>query len=205
MNSSIYNLPTPCYVIDEKKLKKNLEVLKSVAERASCKILLAQKAFSAYSLYPMIGQYLSGTTASGLFEAKLGKEEMGGETHVFSAAYRDDQIDEIIYLCDHIIFNSFSQWERYREKAAKSDKSFGIRVNPQFQTGSHEIYDPCAPYSRMGVTIDNFKEDLLEGIEGLHFHTLCEQNSDDFVATLKAFEEKFGHVISRMKWINFGG
>ncbi len=205
MNSNILSLPTPCYVIDEAKLKGNLKILKSVAERANCKILLAQKAFSAYSLYPLIGEYLSGTTASGLFEAKLGAEEMGGETHVFSAAYRDDQIDEIIDICDHIIFNSFSQWERYREKAINSRKSFGIRVNPECQTGSHEIYDPCAPYSRMGVTADNFRADLLDGIEGLHFHTLCEQNSDDFVLTLKAFEEKFGQYISRMKWINFGG
>ncbi len=205
MNSAIFSVPTPCYVIDEKKLIDNLKILKSVAEQANCKILLAQKAFSAYSLYPLIGEYLSGTTASGLYEAKLGAEEMGGETHVFSAAYRDDQIDEIIDICDHIIFNSFSQWERYREKAIKSGKSFGIRVNPEFQTGSHEIYDPCAPFSRMGVTIDNFRADLLDGIEGLHFHTLCEQNSDDFVSTLKAFEEKFGRYISQMKWINFGG
>ncbi len=199
------NLKTPCYVVDENLLIKNLEKLKIVSERASCKVLLAQKAFSMYSTYPLQAKYLSGTTASGLFEAKLGFEEMGGETHVFSAAYLEHEMDEILSICDHITFNSFNQWEKYREKCMKSGKSFGIRINPEHSTQDHAIYDPCAKGSRMGVTIKNFREDLLEGIEGLHFHTLCEQNSDALIETLKAVETKFGKYISQMKWINFGG
>ena len=198
-------MATPCYVTDEGLLIKNLEILKDTAEQAGCKILLAQKAFSMFSVYPLIGKYLSGTTASGLFEAKLGKEEMGGETHVFCAAYTDKEFDEILKICDHITFNSFNQWERYREKALKSGKSFGIRINPQHSTQDHGIYDPCSEGSRLGVTIDNFREDLLDGIEGLHFHTLCEQNSDALVETVKAVEEKFGKYLPRMKWVNFGG
>jgi carboxynorspermidine decarboxylase len=203
-------LRTPYYIVDEKLLIKNLELLKDVSIRAGCKILLAQKAFSMFSLYPLIGEYLSGTTASGLFEAKLGFEEMGGETHVFSTAYREEEFDEILEICDHIIFNSFSQWEKYREKSlmsGNSSKSFGIRINPEHSTqgADHEIYDPCARGSRLGVTLENFKPDQLEGISGLHFHTLCEQNSDDLVATLKVIEEKFGKYLYDMEWVNFGG
>ena len=205
MKKSLLSVATPCYVTDEGLLIKNLEILKDTAEQAGCKILLAQKAFSMFSVYPLIGKYLSGTTASGLFEAKLGKEEMGGETHVFCAAYTDKEFDEILKICDHITFNSFNQWERYREKALKSGKSFGIRINPQHSTQDHGIYDPCSEGSRLGVTIDNFREDLLDGIEGLHFHTLCEQNSDALVETVKAVEEKFGKYLPKMKWVNFGG
>lgn len=203
-------LKTPYYIVDENLLIKNLELLKDVSIRAGCKILLAQKAFSMFSLYPLIGEYLSGTTASGLFEAKLGFEEMGGETHVFSTAYREEEFDEILQICDHIIFNSFTQWEKYREKSLRfgnSNKSFGIRINPEHSTqcADHEIYDPCAKGSRLGVTIENFKPDLLDGISGLHFHTLCEQNSDDLVATIKVIEEKFGKYLYDMEWVNFGG
>ena len=205
MKKSLLSVATPCYVTDEGLLIKNLEILKDTAEQAGCKILLAQKAFSMFSVYPLIGKYLSGTTASGLFEAKLGKEEMVGETHVFCAAYTDKEFDEILKICDHITFNSFNQWERYREKALKSGKSFGIRINPQHSTQDHGIYDPCSEGSRLGVTIDNFREDLLDGIEGLHFHTLCEQNSDALVETVKAVEEKFGKYLPKMKWVNFGG
>lgn len=202
-------LKTPYYIVDETLLINNLELLKDVSNRAGCKILLAQKAFSMFSLYPLIGEYLSGTTASGLFEAKLGFEEMGGETHVFSTAYRDEEFDEILEICDHIIFNSFTQWEKYKEKSLMSgnNKSFGIRINPEHSTQDayHEIYDPCAKGSRLGVTIENFKPELLGGISGLHFHTLCEQNSDDLVATIKVIEEKFGKYLYDMEWVNFGG
>lgn len=203
-------LKTPYYIVDENLLIKNLELLKDVSLRAGCKILLAQKAFSMFSLYPLIGEYLSGTTASGLFEAKLGFEEMGEETHVFSTAYREEEFDEILEICDHIIFNSFTQWEKYREKSlmsGNSNKSFGIRINPEHSTqgADHEIYDPCAKGSRLGVTIENFKPDLLDGISGLHFHTLCEQNSDDLVSTIKVVEEKFGKYLYDMEWVNFGG
>ncbi len=199
------NVQTPYYIVDENLLIKNLERLKEVSERAGCKILLAQKAFSMYALYPLIGEYLSGTTASGLYEAKLGHEEMGGETHVFSPAYRPDEIEELLDICDHIIFNSFSQWKRYRGQALASSKSIGLRINPEHSTQDHAIYDPCSPGSRLGITLANFEADQLDGIEGLHFHTLCEQNSDDLATTLAAVEEQFGPWLGQMKWINFGG
>ena len=186
MGFNIQDVKTPCYVVDRGLLIKNLEILKDVSERAGCKILLAQKAFSMFALYPLIGKYLSGTAASGLFEARLGHEEMGGETHVFSTAYIEDEFDEILKYCDHIIFNSFSQWEKFKEKALASGNSLGIRINPEHSTQSHPIYDPCGKGSRLGVTIRNFEEDKLEGISGLHFHTLCEQNSDALMETLKA-------------------
>lgn len=205
MNKGLYGVETPCYVVDEQRLTDNLTVLAQVARQAGCKILLAQKAFSMFSVYPLIGQYLAGTTASGLFEAKLGCEEMGGETHIFSAAYMEKEFDEILKVCDHISFNSFAQWQKYKERALAAKKSCGIRINPQHSTQEHGIYDPCAKGSRLGVTRQNFAPQLLEGIEGLHFHTLCEQNSDALIETLEAVEEQFGEFISQMKWVNFGG
>ena len=197
---------TPCYVIDEKKLINNLEILKGVQDRTGAKILLAQKAFSCYSLYPLIGKYLSGTACSGLFEARLGFEEMGKENHVFSAAYRENEINEIISYCGHIIFNSFSQLDRYRDRVLKAGKKIGLRINPELSTQEgHEIYDPCSPKSRLGIKLKNFNRDDLYGVSGLHFHTLCEQNSDDLEKTLYVVEEKFGDVLKNMQWINFGG
>lgn len=199
-------LPTPCYVIDEQKLIKNLEILKSVQDRTGCKILLAQKAFSAFCVYPLMSKYLSGTTASGLYEAKLGYECFGKETHIFAPAFKEKDFDKILKICGHIVFNSFSQLEKYRDKWQNADVSVGIRLNPEFSTQEgHEIYDPCAYGSRLGVTKANFREDLLNGVEGFHFHTLCEQNSDDLVSTFKAVEEKFGKYFYNAKWLNFGG
>ena len=199
-------LPTPCYVIDEAALISNLEILKGVRERTGAKILLAQKAYSCYSTYPLIAQYLDGTACSGLFEAKLGFEEMGKENHVFSAAYREKEIDEIISYCGHIIFNSFNQLDKYREKVLKAGKKIGLRINPEFSTQEgHEIYDPCSPASRLGITRRNFRDDDLDGVTGLHMHTLCEQNSDDLEATLDAMIEKFGDILEKMEWINLGG
>lgn len=197
---------TPCYVIDEEKLIYNLEILRGVEQRTGAKILLAQKAFSCYHLYPLIREYISGTACSGLFEAKLGYEEMGRENHVFSAAYREDEIDEIISYCGHIIFNSFTQLDRYRDKVLNAGKKIGLRINPELSTQEgHEIYDPCSPKSRLGIKSENFRRDDLSGVTGLHFHTLCEQNSDDLEATLDAVIEKFGDVLPDMEWINFGG
>ena len=199
-------LPTPSYVVDESLLEKNLKILKGVMDRTGCKIILAQKAFSMYAMYPLIGEYLSGTAASGLYEAKLGFEEMGKENHVFSPAYREDEIDEIISICDHIIFNSFAQLKRYGDKVRKTGKSIGIRINPECSTQEgHEIYDPCTRGSRFGVTAAEFCPELLEGVSGFHFHTLCEQDSDALAHTLDAVEEKFGEWLPQMKWINFGG
>lgn len=205
MERSLYAVETPCYVVDEARLIENLTILYDISRRSGCKILLAQKAFSMFAVYPLIARYLSGTTASGLFEAKLGHEEMGGETHIFSAAYPEKDFEEILTLCDHITFNSFSQWEKYRERALASKRSCGIRINPQHSTQEHGIYDPCAEGSRLGVTLENFRPQLLDGIEGLHFHTLCEQNSDALIETLGAVEARFGAVLPQMKWVNFGG
>lgn len=200
------SLPTPCYVVDENLLIHNLKILRGVMDRTGCKILLAQKAFSMFSVYPLIGKYLSGTTASGLYEAKLGAEEMGKENHVFSTAYREDEFEEIAQLCDHIVFNSFSQLEKYKNIAKKAGKSIGLRINPECSTQEgHAIYDPCSPGSRLGITLENFKPELLSDVDGLHFHTLCEQNSDDLITTVNAVEEKFGEYLYQMKWINFGG
>ncbi len=199
-------LPTPCFVVDEGLLEKNLRILNGVMERTGCKIILAQKAFSMHSMYPLIGKYLSGTASSGLYEARLGYEEMGKENHIFSPAYRDEEIGEIVKLCDHIIFNSFQQLERFGPQVRKAGRSIGLRINPECSTQEgQEIYDPCASGSRFGVTLDQFLPEQLEGVSGLHFHTLCEQGADALAVTLDAVEEKFGQWLHGMEWINFGG
>ena len=198
-------LPTPCYLVDEGLIRRNLEILSSVKERTGCKILLAQKAFSMYALYPLIGKYLDGATASGLFEARLGREEMGKENHIFSPAYREDEFDEITGLCDHIIFNSFAQLEKFGSQALAAGREVGLRINPACSTQDHAIYDPCSPGSRLGVTAENFRPELLQGVSGLHFHTLCEQDADALAQTLEAVEARFGEYLPQMKWLNFGG
>jgi len=199
------SLPSPCYVVDKRLLVQNLELLHQVKQKTGAKILLAQKAFAMHSLYPMIHEYLDGTTASGLFEAKLGAEKMGGETHVFSPAYNKNEFSEICQICDHIIFNSMSQWEKFSASALAAKKSCGLRINPECSTQEHGIYDPCSPFSRLGITIDNFPENLPQGIEGLHLHTLCEQNADALQKTIEASEKKFGKYFSQIKWLNLGG
>lgn len=197
---------TPCYVIDERRLRENLEILKSVRAESGCKILLAQKAYSAFATYPLIAEYLDGCTASGLFEARLGYEEMakpfGRENHIFSPAYLDEEFDEIAKICGHISFNNIRQFEKFKDRAAGS--SCGIRVNPEHSTQEHGIYDPCGEFSRLGATLANFPE-LPDGVEGLHFHTLCEQNAAPLVETLAAVERKFGRFFKRIKWLNMGG
>ena len=205
------NLPTPSYVIDENRLRKNGEILKTVAERTGCRILLAQKAFSNFDLYPLLADYLAGTEASGLYEARLGREEMGDkEVHVFCAAYQDGEFEEVLRYADHIVFNSVSQLKKFGPMAKAAKKSVGLRINPECSTQEgHAIYDPCAPGSRLGVTRESWEEEMTEEaqslLDGLHFHTLCEQDSDDLKTTLKAVEEKFGDILSSMKWINMGG
>lgn len=200
----INELPTTCYVIDENIIEENCKVLADVMKKTGCHVLLAQKAFSNYALYPLIGKYLSGTTASGLYEARLGREEMGRENHVFAPAYKDEDMDELVKICDHIVFNSISQLEKHKEKCR--NVSIGIRVNPEFSTqNGHEIYDPCGKGSRLGVTANLLRNADLTGIDGLHFHTLCEQNSDDLKKTLDVVEEKFDFLLRKVKWVNFGG
>lgn len=197
---------TPYFLVDEKKLVKNLEILKQVSDRTGCKILLAQKAFSMFYAYPLLRKYLAGTTASGLYEAKLGHENFGGETHVFSPAYREEEFEELLQYADDVVFNSPGQVRKYAKKAKLAGKSVGLRINPECSTQEgHAIYDPCASFSRLGTTLENFDEALLPLLDGLHFHTLCEQGADALEITLKAVEEKFGRYLSRMKWLNLGG
>lgn len=206
-NIDTEKLPTPCYITDESLLINNLEVLKSVQDRTGCKILLAQKAFSMYSTYPHIKKYLAGTTASGLYEAKLGYEEMGGEVHVYSPAFRQEDMNELVRICDHIVFNTPDQWNKFKTTVQSSGRniSCGIRINPEFSEIETDIYNPCFKNSRLGTTLANFPENIPEGIDGLHFHTMCEQNSDTLERTVKAVEEKFGKYLHGLKWINFGG
>ena len=202
----IEQVPTPAYVIDEAKLVRNLEILKSVQDQTGCKVLLAQKAFSMYATYPLISQYLAGTTASGLYEAKLGREEFGGEVHVFAPAFKDADLDQILEIADHIVFNSERQLRKHVDKCRAAGVSVGLRINPECSTqGDHALYDPCAAGSRFGVRIDQFSEDLLELIDGLHFHTLCEQDADNLKTTLDAVEAKFGPYLHNLKWLNMGG
>lgn len=208
MNIDFTGLPTPCYIVDERLLRKNLEILHSVQERTGCSILLALKGFSMHSVFPIVGQYLRGVTSSSLFEARLGFEKMGKEVHAYSPAYIEEEFDELIKYCDHIVFNSFDQWKKFKDKVKNNSTKkieCGIRINPEYSEISTPIYNPCYMYSRLGVTLTNFKPDELDGIDGLHFHTMCEQNSDTLSRTIKVVDEKFGEFIKRMKWINLGG
>ena len=218
MNIDFSRIPTPSYVVDEGLLIKNLELLKSISDRTGCEILLAQKAFSMYSVYPLIAKYLSGTTASSLFEAKLGHEEMGKEVHIFSPCYREEEFDELMTLCDHIVFNSLAQWNKYKNQVFQHNEevmkdvyngkrriSCGLRINPEYSEIETAIYDPCALNSRFGVTAAGLIGADLSGIEGIHFHTMCEQNADVLERTLKVVEDKFSPYFADMKWINFGG
>ncbi len=202
-------IKTPCYLIDLGLLRKNLEVLKSVQDRTGCRVLLALKGFAAWSTFGLCKQYLAGAAASSLYEAKLARESFGKdkEVHLCAPAYRDDEMDEYIQIADDIVFNSFAQWERFRNKVLNAPRKIqcGIRVNPMHSEVKTKIYDPCAPGSRLGTTLEQFRRDLLEGITGLHFHTLCELNADSLGRTLPAVEKQFGRFIRQMDWINFGG
>lgn len=196
------DIKTPSYIIDQPSLLRNLKILKDVEKRSGAKILLAQKCYSIYQTYPLIAEYISGCTASGLFEARLGHEEMGKENHIFSPAYLDSEFDEIAAICDHISFNSVSQYKKFKDRA--KGVSCGIRINPEHSTQEHGIYDPCSEFSRLGAVIDSF-DGFPEGMEGLHFHTLCEQNADALAETMAVVHEKFGKFMGRIKWLNMGG
>lgn len=204
-------LVTPAFLIDESQLRRNGEILAGVAKRTGCRILLAQKAFSNYDFYPLLSEFLVGTEASGLYEARLGAEKMPGkECHVFSAAYRPDSFDELLTYVDHIVFNSPSQLERFGSRAKKAGKSIGLRINPECSTQEgHAIYDPCAPGSRLGTTRaqwdDSVTPELAGLLDGLHFHTLCEQDADALEETLQSVERQFGDILPQMEWLNFGG
>ena len=206
MDIDISTLPTPSYLVDQRLLIKNLELLSSVKERTGCKILLAQKAFSMFSVYPLIAKYLDGVTSSGVMEARLGYEEMGKEVHTYAPAFADHEMDDVIRYSDHIVFNSFHQWNKFKDKVKNSGKQIecGLRLNPKYSEIDTDIYNPCFTGSRLGITPEQFQPDQLDGIDGLHFHTMCEQNSDTLERTLKV-DDTFGSYIKQMKWLNFGG
>ena len=207
----LQKLKTPCYILDEKRLEENGKILADVQKRTGCKILLAQKAFSNFNLYPLLSAFLAGTEASGLYEARLGREEMPEkECHVFCGAYREQEFEEILNYADHIVFNSPGQLKQFGKRAKEAGKSIGLRINPECSTQEgHAIYDPCAPGSRLGTTRAQWDAhmtpELIELLSGLHFHTLCEQGADALAVTLQAVEEKFGAVLPQMQWLNMGG
>lgn len=207
MDIDISALPTPSYLVDQRLLTKNLELLSSVKERTGCKILLAQKAFSMFSVYPLIAKYLDGVTSSGVMEARLGYEQMGKEVHTYAPAFADHEIDDVIRYSDHIVFNSFHQWNKFKDKVKNSGKQIecGLRLNPKYSEIDTDIYNPCFTGSRLGITPEQFQPDQLDNIDGLHFHTMCEQNSDTLERTLKVVDKTFGSYIKQMKWLNFGG
>ncbi len=208
-------VPSPCYVIDEVKLEHNLQILRHIEEASGAKILLALKAFSMFELAPLIMRYLSGVCASGLHEATLGREEFNKEVHTYCAAFIPDDFDQILQQSNHLVFNSFNQWQTYKQKCLSANvtltqkkqasKSFGMRINPEHCESTTPMYDPCAPCSRMGVTANDFKHQDLTGLDGIHFHTLCEQGFDPLARTLDVIEKKFGEYLYQMKWVNFGG
>ena len=208
MDNNIYKnieeLPSPCYVCDEELLENNLKILKHIQDEANVNILLALKGFALWSTFDLCKKYLKGCCASGLHEALLAKEEFAKEVHTYAPAFKDEEIDEILDLSNHVVFNSFNQWNRYKKKAIKKT-SCGLRINPQYSSVEVDLYNPCAPNSRLGITKENFEEHNLDGIEGLHFHALCEQNVDALKGVLEAFEKDFSQYFVNLKWVNFGG
>jgi len=209
-NFDLYRVPSPCYVVDAAAIERNLQILGRVQEESGAKILLALKAFSMFEVAPLVMRYLKGTCASGLFEARLGREKFGGEVHTYAAAYRPQDMEAILNVSDHVVFNSFGQWNRFKEQALAAQKKrpqleFGLRINPEHSEGATPMYDPCAPCSRMGIPIAKFEGQDLTGLTGLHFHTLCEQDFEPLRRTLDVIETKFADYLPKMKWINFGG
>lgn len=203
-------VPSPCFVVDRASVEANLQILRYVADKSGARVLSALKAFSMWHLAPLVSQYLHGTCASGVHEARLGHEYYGGEVHVFSAAYSRSDMDALLPMADHLVFNSIGQWQRYREavfaeQGRRPSLKAGLRINPEHSEGTTPIYDPCAPGSRLGITRAQFDAEQLEGISGLHFHTLCEQDVPPLARTLQAVENSFGEFLHDMEWVNFGG
>lgn len=210
VNFDLNRVPSPCYLVDAAAIEHNLQILQRVQQESGAKVLLALKAFSMFALAPMVNKYLTGTCASGLFEARLGREEFGGEVHTYAAAYRPEDMAAILELSDHVVFNSFNQWKRYKEQALAAQQknpklSFGLRINPEHSEGATPMYDPCAPCSRMGIPIAAFEGEDLTGLDGLHFHTLCEQDFEPLRRTLDVIETNFAAILPQLKWVNFGG
>ncbi|MGV3560625.1 carboxynorspermidine decarboxylase [Larkinella arboricola] len=199
------HIPSPCFVLEEARLRANLELINSVQQRAGIQIILALKGFSMYSAFPLVKQYLPGATASSLNEIKLVNEYMGVKAHTYIPAIRDDEFDEILERSSHLTFNSLSQWERYKDRAMNSGVSCGIRVNPQYSEVGTDMYNPCVPGSRLGITRDLIGDTLPDGIEGIHFHTLCENDSFTLERTLEALESRFADLLHQAKWVNMGG
>src|SRR5688572_16581351 len=199
-------LPSPCFVVDEATVEENLRILRHVQDASGTKVLAALKAFSMWSLGPLVGKYLSGTCASGVHEARLGREHYGGEVHTYSAAFSEADLKEVLKLSDHVVFNTPAQWKKFRSVAEQhKNVEFGLRVNPEHSEGHTPLYDPSAPLSRLGTPRAGIAPGDLDGLSGLHFHTLCEQDLPPLVRTLAVFEEKFGPLLKGMKWVNFGG
>ncbi len=205
MTLDISRIPTPCYVLEEEKLRANLRLMEQVQQASGGKIILALKGYAMWSTFPIIREVLHGCTASSLNEARLASEEFGKEVHVYAPAYTDAEFPEILKLAHHITFNSFNQWRRFGQPALDAGISCAIRVNPQVDEVDVDMYNPCGSTSRLGVTAEEFQPEALEGIEGLHFHALCECGAESLERTLVAFEQRFGQWIPQMKWVNFGG
>jgi carboxynorspermidine decarboxylase len=200
----VSGVDTPAYIVDLGRLRANLAILRDVQARTGCKILLALKGFAMWSVFPVVGEYLAGIAASSPHEARLGREQLGKEVHAYAPAYSQADIAELVTLVDHIVFNSFSQWQRFR--AAVGERiACGMRINPQHSEVAVPLYDPCAPGSRLGVTRDQFRPDQMDGLSGLHFHTLCELGSDALERTLAVVEDRFDAELGRVAWVNFGG
>lgn len=201
------DIDTPCYVCDEARLTRNLERLGALQKRTGCVVLLALKAFAMFSAFPLMRRFIGGTAASSLNEARLGSEEFGGQVHLCAPAYRDDEFDRLLDLCDHVVFNSISQWRHFKPRVQDHSARVrcGIRVNPEHSEVETPIYDPCAAHSRLGVRRADFDDGSLDGISGLHFHTLCGHDADALARTLDVFERKFGEYLAAMDWVNFGG
>ncbi|WP_170328575.1 carboxynorspermidine decarboxylase [Ruegeria arenilitoris] len=204
-NFDLSRVPTPCFVVDEKAVERNLTVLADIGTRSGAHVLSALKAFSMFSLAPLVRQHLGGTCASGIYEARLGREEYGGEVATFCAGYKDADMDEILSLSDHIIFNSPAQKDRFLAKAQAANVQVGLRVNPEHSEGEIPKYDPCAPCSRLGTPVSQLTAETMTGVDGLHMHTLCEQGFEPLQRTWDAVEPKLKPYLSQLKWLNFGG
>ncbi len=205
--TSYTNLPSPCWILEESLLISNLKLLKTVKEKSGAKILLALKGYALWKSFDTVKIYLDGCCASGLHEAKLAAETFQKEVHTYAPAFKEEELDEIASISHHIVFNSPAQFQRFSKQVKQSnpDLSLGLRVNPEYSASPKEIYNPCGLNSRLGTTLMNFDESILNDCDGLHFHALCEQDSDALESVLNNFEEKFGKYIPQMKWVNFGG